>query len=115
VWKIVDITYKYELNYKFNINLNGGPLLANHKSALKRARQNEGRRIRNKSYKTRVKKVVKEVRTAVANNSADQAKERLATAVSIIQKTASKGVIHNKKAARRISRLASQVNRLTAS
>lgn len=89
--------------------------MANHKSALKRARQNEGRRIRNKSYKTRVKKAVKEVRTAVANNSADQAKESLAKAVSIIQKTASKGVIHDNKAARKISRLANQVNGLTAS
>lgn len=89
--------------------------MANHKSALKRAKQNEGRRIRNKSYKTRVKKAVKEVRTAVANNSVDQAKENLANAVSIIQKTASKGVIHNNKAARKISRLANQVNGLTAS
>ena len=89
--------------------------MANHKSALKRAKQNEGRRIRNKSYKTRVKKAVKEVRTAVANNSMDQAKENLANAVSIIQKTASKGVIHNNKAARKISRLANQVNGLTAS
>jgi small subunit ribosomal protein S20 len=62
-----------------------------------------------------VKKVVKEVRTAVANTSVDQAKERLVNAVSIIQKTASKGVIHKKKAARKISRLANQVNRLKAS
>jgi small subunit ribosomal protein S20 len=115
VWKVLDILNDNKLCYKFNFNFNGGPLLANHKSALKRARQNEGRRIRNKSYKTRVKKVVKEVRTAVANNSVDQAKERLVTAVSIIQKTASKGVIHKKKAARKISRLASQVNRLKAS
>ena len=89
--------------------------MANHKSALKRARQNEGRRIRNKSYKTRVKKAVKEVRTAVANNSADQAKESLTKAASIIQKTASKGVIHDNKAARKISRLTNQVNGLTAS
>ena len=89
--------------------------MSNHKSALKRAKQNEGRRIRNKSYKTKVKKAVKEVRTAVANNSVDQAKENLANAVSIIQKTASKGVIHNNKAARKISSLGNQVNRLTAS
>jgi small subunit ribosomal protein S20 len=84
--------------------------LANHPSALKRARQNEIRRIRNKSYKTRVKKAVKEVRAAVADNSADRAKDSFPKAVSIIQKTASKGVIHKKKAARAISRLARQVN-----
>jgi small subunit ribosomal protein S20 len=89
--------------------------LANHKSALKRARQNEIRRIRNKGYKTGVKKAVKEVRTAVVNNSVDQAKESLAKATSIIQKTASKGVIHKNKAARKISRLAIQVNKLPAS
>jgi small subunit ribosomal protein S20 len=85
--------------------------LANHPSALKRARQNEIKRIRNKSYKTRVKKAVKEVRSAMADNSVDRAKDNFTKAVSIIQKTASKGVIHKKKAARTISRLAHQVNK----
>jgi small subunit ribosomal protein S20 len=89
--------------------------LANHKSAIKRAKQNEIRRIRNKSYKTRVKSAVREVRTAVASGSVDQARHGFAQAVSIIQKTASKGVIHKDKAARKISRLASQVNQLTTS
>ena len=84
--------------------------MANHPSALKRARQNEIKRIRNKSYKTRVKKAVKGVRAALANNSSDQAKSNFPGAVSIIQKTASKGVIHKKKAARKISRLAHQIN-----
>ncbi len=85
--------------------------MANHPSALKRARQNEIKRIRNKSYKTRVKKAVKEVRVAIAGNSLNQAKDSFVKAVSIIQKTASKGVIHKRKAARTISRLAHQVNR----
>ncbi len=85
--------------------------MANHPSALKRARQNEIKRIRNKSYKTRVKKAVKEVRAAMADNSVDRARDSFAKAVSIIQKTASKGVIHKKKAARTISRLAHQGNR----
>ncbi len=85
--------------------------MANHPSALKRARQNEIKRIRNKSYKTRVKKAVKEVRAAVSDKSEDKAKDSFPKAVSIIQKTASKGVIHKKKAARAISRLAHQVNR----
>jgi len=87
--------------------------LANHKSALKRARQNEVKRIRNKSYKTRVKKAVKEVRTAVDSNSVEQAQENLVKAVSIIQKTASKGVIHKRQASRKISRLARQVDQLS--
>lgn len=89
--------------------------MANHKSALKRARQNEGKRVRNMGYKTRTKNVVKEVRAAIANNSEDQGKESLRKATSIIQKTASKGAIHKKKASRKISRLARQVNQITSS
>jgi len=89
--------------------------LANHKSALKRARQNEVKRIINKGYKTRVKKAVKEVRIALADDSVDQAKKSFVKTVSIIQKAASKGVIHRNQASRRISRLATQINQLTAS
>jgi len=89
--------------------------LANHKSALKRARQNEVKRINNKGYKTRVKKAVKEVRTAILDNSVDQAKKSFVKTVSIVQKAASKGVIHKKQASRKISRLATQINQLTAS
>jgi len=89
--------------------------LANHKSALKRARQNEVKRIKNKGYKTRVKKAVKEVRTALSDNSADQAKKSFVKTVSIVQKAASKGIIHRNQASRKISRLATQINRLTAS
>ena len=87
--------------------------MANHKSALKRARQNEVRRIRNKSYKTSTKKAIKEVRAAVANGSEEEARERLTKAVSIIQKTVSKGVIHKNQASRKISRLARQVNQIS--
>ncbi|HIJ19780.1 MAG TPA: 30S ribosomal protein S20 [Deltaproteobacteria bacterium] len=88
--------------------------MANHKSALKRAKQSEIKRVENKSYKTRVKKAVKEVRAAVANNSEPEARESLKKAVSIIQKTASKGVIHKNQASRRVSRLEHQVNQLAA-
>lgn len=89
--------------------------MANHKSALKRARQNEVRRLRNKGYKTKVKNAVKEVRNAAASSSADLAKENFVKAVSIIQKTASKGIIHKKNASRKISRLARRINQITAS
>ena len=86
--------------------------MASHKSALKRAKQDEVKRIRNKSYKTKVKKAIKEVRTAVADNSAEQSRQNLVKAVSIIQKTTSKGIIHKNQAARKISRLTRQVNQL---
>lgn len=89
--------------------------MANHKSALKRAKQNEVKRMRNMGYKTQVKKAVKEVRAEVADDSGDKATESLRKAVSTIQKVASKGVIHRKKASRKISRLARQVNQITAS
>lgn len=89
--------------------------MANHKSALKRARQSEIRRLRNRGYKSRVKSAVKDVRSAVADNTPDQARERLVSAVSILQKTASKGIIHRKTASRKISRLSRQVHQLTSS
>jgi len=88
--------------------------LANHKSAIKRARQNKVRRLRNKSYRTRVKNVSKEVRSAVMENSLEVAQEKLRNAVSIIQKTASKGVIHRNTAARKISRLYRLVNQISS-
>ena len=83
--------------------------MANHKSALKRAGQNERRRLRNKAVQTRVKNVVKDVRLAVAQNEADSA-EKLNAAKSAIDKAAKKGVLHKKTASRKISRLARQVN-----
>lgn len=88
--------------------------MANHKSALKRAKQNEVKRLRNKSFKTRIKKTVKEVRTAITGNSPEQAQQNLVKAVSIIQKTSSKGIIHKNQAARKISRLARQVNNISS-
>jgi len=83
--------------------------VANHKSALKRAGQNERRRLRNKAVQTRVKNVVKDVRLAVAQNT-ENAVDQLNTAKSAIDKAAKKGVLHKKTASRKISRLAKQVN-----
>jgi len=89
--------------------------LATHKSTIKRAKQSEARRLRNMSVKTKTKKAVKDVRIAVAENSEEKARENLKKAISITQKAASKGVIHKKKASRKISRLARQVNQITSS
>jgi len=83
--------------------------VANHKSALKRAGQNERRRLRNKAVQTRVKNVVKDVRQAVADN-ADDAVDQLKAAQSAISTAAKKGVLHKKTASRKISRLTKQVN-----
>ena len=88
--------------------------LANHKSALKRAKQNIDRRMRNKIAKTRIKNIVKDVRHAVDANSKETALSKIDTAKSIIDKAAKKGVIHPNCAARKISRLSKLVNSITA-
>lgn len=88
--------------------------MANHKSAIKRARQSEDRRQRNRARKTRMKSVVKAVEQAIASKQAELAVEKLKEAISIIDKTAVKGVIHKNKAARKISRLTRHVNGLAA-
>jgi small subunit ribosomal protein S20 len=88
--------------------------VANHKSALKRAKQNTIRRLRNKTVRTRVKNVVKEVRLAVGEQTGDQAVSNLNQAKSVIDTAAKKGIIHPKTAARKISRLSKLVNTLSA-
>lgn len=88
--------------------------MANHKSALKRARQNEIRRKRNKSVKTRVKSIVKDVRLSVSENSKEAALKKLEMAKSNIDRAAQKGVIHKKTASRKISRLSKLVNTTSA-
>ncbi len=89
--------------------------MANHKSAIKKMRQDEVRRLRNKAYRTRYKTVVKAVEATIKQGNIDAAKEAFQSAVSIIDKIASKGVIHKNKAARKKSRLAKKVNTLSVS
>jgi small subunit ribosomal protein S20 len=84
--------------------------LANHKSALKRARQNELSRLRNKTVKTRLKSIVKNVRFSAEESSNEDVSAKLVAAQSLIDKASKKGVIHKKTAARKISRLSKLVN-----
>ena len=84
--------------------------MENHKSAEKRALQNDKRRVRNKAVKTRVKHLTKEVRVASAEASKEDALAKLKAAQSIVDKALKKGVIHKKTAARKISRLSRLVN-----
>jgi small subunit ribosomal protein S20 len=103
---IVLTLYKHQLT--------GEKILANHKSALKRARQSQAARLRNMTHKSKAKSAVKEVRTSLEANNVEQVKETLKKTVSTLQKAVSKGVIHKKKAARKVSRLAKAVNRAAA-
>ncbi len=82
---------------------------------MKRARQNKKRRLRNQSRKTRVKNLVREVRQAVAEKNMEKAQAALTKATPLIARVASKGTLHWRTAARKISRLTRQVNALTAS
>ncbi len=89
--------------------------MANHKSAVKRNLQNQKRRLRNRSVKTRIKGVVKQIDLFAQDNAATgTVADELNTAKSVIDKAAKKGVIHPRTAARKISRLSKRVNRLTA-
>jgi small subunit ribosomal protein S20 len=80
--------------------------VANTKSAEKRARQNVARRHRNQSVRTQVKSVVKKAREAAAGRDPAAAKAALREAMKTLSTAASKGVLHPRNAARRISRLA---------
>ncbi|MGB9790083.1 30S ribosomal protein S20 [Thermotoga caldifontis] len=83
-----------------------------NKSALKRVRQSEERRLRNKSYKTRMKNAVKAVMEAIkAGEDRDKIMQLVREAISAIDKAASKGAIHKNQAARRKSRLMNFVNK----
>ncbi|GAB6183049.1 30S ribosomal protein S20 [Thermodesulfovibrio hydrogeniphilus] len=80
------------------------------KSVLKRIRQSEKRRIRNKSWITMIKTQVKKVEEAISKNEKDAIQNLLKDAVKIITKAASKGIIHKNTASRKISRLTKKVN-----
>ena len=86
--------------------------MARHPSAMKRARQNEKRRVMNQSRKTRVKNVIRAVRQAVAGNNLEEAAQALKQAIPVIARTGGKGTLHWGTAARKISRLTRQVNAL---
>jgi small subunit ribosomal protein S20 len=88
--------------------------LANHKSAIKRARQNELQRLRNKGDRTKVKSIVKDLRSSVGEASGEETQVKLNAAQSVIDKASKKGVIHKRTAARKISRLTKLANSASA-
>ena len=79
--------------------------MANIKSAIKRNKQNEKRRIRNRIYRGRARTFVKDARLALATKELDTARAATLEAISALDKAAEKGVIHKNNAARRKSRL----------
>lgn len=87
--------------------------MANHKSAEKRARQAERRRERNRNARSRLRTVVKQFATALETNVAD-AGEKLRDAERALRRAAAKGLLPKRRASRKVSRLARQLNKASA-
>ena len=87
--------------------------MPHHKDAIKRMKQGEARRLRNRHYRTRMRNQIKAVRLAVAEGDAEKANSQLREAMSAIHRCAGKGVIHPNQAARRIHRLNKRVKALS--
>jgi len=87
--------------------------VANHVSALKRAKQSEKRRIRNKSALSAMKTEIKKVQLALLGKDKELKKTALKAAISSLARTASKGIIPKKRASRKISRLTLKANKVS--
>jgi small subunit ribosomal protein S20 len=83
--------------------------LANTRSAQKRIRQNEKRRVRNRVYRGQARTFVKKARLAIDSGDVDAARAATLEAVGALDKAAQKGVLHNNNASRRKSRLMKQL------
>lgn len=81
-----------------------------NKSGLKRRRQNEVRRLRNRAVRTRVRNAIKDLRTAISGSDPTQVELLLPRTVSAIDVGVRKGVFHRNTANRFKSRLVTQAN-----
>jgi len=86
--------------------------VANHKSSEKRAKQDIKKTLVNKVNESKSRSAVKKVREALASGDKTTAAEALKTAQANLRKLAKTGVIKKNTAARKTSRLASQVSNL---
>ncbi|MBV9342054.1 MAG: 30S ribosomal protein S20 [Acidobacteria bacterium] len=86
--------------------------MANHFSALKRARQTARRTTRNRSNTSRLRSSLREMRQALAGNDKASAERAFRATVSALDKATQKGVLHKNTAARYKSRLRARVNGL---
>ena len=84
--------------------------MANHKSAIKRAKQTLVRTERNRFYKTRIKNITKAVLNAIEENNKDKAVEAVKKANAYFHHCVSKGVLKKGTASRKVSRLQLKVN-----
>ena len=82
--------------------------MANTKSAEKRIRSNERKRLRNQSYRSRVKTVIRKAEQLIFGGQPSE--DAVREAISTLDKAAGKGIIHKNNAARRKSRLMKKLN-----
>lgn len=83
--------------------------MANHKHTLKAHRQDLVRRERNRGLRTRLRRALKTLRSAIDQGKTDDVKSSFNGTVSLIDKMSAKGVIHDNAAARYKSRLAKRL------
>lgn len=90
--------------------------MPNIKSVIKDVKRSEQRRLRNQAAKSQIKTIVKKARTAIDGGKmpADEIESVVRTAVSTIDRTAKRGIIHPNAAARRKSRLMKRMNAASA-
>ena len=86
--------------------------MATHKSAEKRSRQNEKSRLRNSAVKSRMKTGIKSVLRAVDLKDRESSQAAMVNIVPLIERAATKGILHKKTASRKISRLTRKINAL---
>ncbi|MCT4642855.1 MAG: 30S ribosomal protein S20 [Bacteriovoracaceae bacterium] len=86
--------------------------MANHKSAKKRIRQTETRRINNKTKVSRVRTEVKKLRGFIASSDKDSALKQFPLVQKLIAKLAKTSAMRKDTAGRKTSRLASQIAKL---
>lgn len=88
--------------------------MPNHKSAEKRVRQSERRRLINRSNRAKLRTSVKKLRTSLSGSDKTQATALLPETISELDKAVQKGVLHRNAAARHKSRLTARVNQASA-
>jgi len=87
--------------------------MPNIKSAIKRVKTNESRRLRNASQKSALRTAIKTFENTASTGNVETAKEALVQATRKIDKAATKGLIHKNTANRKKSRLAKKLNALS--
>jgi small subunit ribosomal protein S20 len=86
--------------------------MANNKSAEKRIRVNERRRLRNQTYRSATRTIVRKAERAIESGVGEETLASLQAAMSRLDSTAGKGIIHRNAAARKKSRLMIRYNKL---